>query len=300
MSYESKLDIAIQLIKDHNSILSSLKDKTPSLLDPDAFIYGVKVGGGTLEASLKHFTHEDICGILKGCYKELNIHDNTNPIALARSICEKFRSNQEEVIKPLSDKKIKVMTIDELCRNYDYNDASSTVFNRLRDLSQSRSFLVFDSSDKVIVEHSVKLLKEIMDGFPPRETFVLGGEVWKVYKVGDKPPKIFDENPIFVGRALRPDDSCDQTNRSWEGITIEVRQLVRLISQESETTNLKFAHDIMDMVMEMDAPKRLLVRYPHVAAKFKELKKLGKLPGLKISSVSTVGKFPAGKPVKII
>lgn len=300
MSYESKLDDAVRLIEEHNSVLKSLN---AVLINHEKFIFGVKVSGGTSEASLKHFTHEDISRLLDNSFTEVRT-GCPSPIALARSICEKFRNVDKDMAKveceSLSAKKIRGMSLEELCRRYDASDPSSLIFHKLKDLSNGKAFLVFDDNDNVLVEPSVKLLKELLDNFPPRDIYVLNDEALKVYKIGEKPPKTFNENPIFMGRPLRPDWTCDQTNRSWENIPLEIRQLIRLIARDTEAVNLKFAHDLMDMAIEVDAPKRLMLRYPHIAAKFKELKKTGTLPTLKIASNNGNSKFPTGKMVKIV
>jgi hypothetical protein len=112
--------------------------------------------------------------------------------------------------------------------------------------------------------------------------------------VGELPENYADENPLYRGRPLRPDGTCDQTNRSWEGVPLEVRQFIAFAAEYHDGIDvtgkggLDRAHQAMDMALALDALEKLRKRYPEIAIDFDEDKKLGKLPTLQI---------PLGQPI---
>jgi hypothetical protein len=175
------------------------------------------------------------------------------------------------------------MTPRELVEAFDPEDYSNPVGQRLAAVSKGEKFIVYSDARLVDVETTFKLLNEIKSGYPGRDDVDVNGAIKKVYRLGELPENYADENPLYRDRPLRPDGTCDQTGRSWEGIDLSVRQFVRVAMDEGELkVTHELAHDTLDIVMEKDALKKLRQRYRKAAIKFDELAKTGDLPTLKI------------------
>ena len=65
---------------------------------------------------------------------------------------------------------------------------------------------------------------------------------------GDKKKEMVDENPIYAGRPLRPDGTCDQLNRSWEGVPLAIRQIIHIAINDTRELMVSHtaAHDLLD------------------------------------------------------
>lgn len=280
MSIQSKFDAALALLQEHNAAVGG--QDQPGYVDPDKFLSCIKISGGTNEERLRSLSWEDI---LK-CLPEFN---GVKPTALAKDIAKVFRGDQgtpssDDQKRPVSSKKAEKMTPRELVMAFDPEDADNPVGKRLKEISKGEPFVVFDNGRIVDVDTTFKLLQEIKTGYNGRELIEVGGETKKVYRVGELPDNFADENPFYIDRPLRPDGSCDQTNRSWEGVPLEVRQFVRVAIDLGELeVKAEKVHDILDMVLSGNGFDKLRKRYPKAAVKFNELKKTGDLPKLKVA-----------------
>lgn len=290
MSYESKIDSALTLVREHNEACGG--EGKPGYVNPDAFISCLKASGGTNEARLGDLSHEDILACIPG---EVQNGVTIKPRVLAKQIAQIFRSNKPEAEekRPVSTKKVEKMTVRELVENFDPEDYSSAVGKRLAEIAKNEPFIVYDNGRVVNIEATLKLLLEIKSGYKGREDVDVGGTTKRVYRLGELPENYADENPLYRDRPLRPDGTCDQTGRSWEGVPLAIRQLVRVAMDEGElSVNIETAHNILDMVMEADALSKLRKRYRKASVQFDELEKTGDLPKLKIELGSSGG----GKP----
>jgi hypothetical protein len=112
------------------------------------------------------------------------------------------------------------------------------------------------------------------------------GVMKPLYRVGEKPDNLVDENPLYPGRALRPDGTCDQLNRSWAGVSLKIRQLAYLAVKETKEhlVGTISAHDTLDhaLALSTQAWEWLSSRYPKAAMLYAEKEKQGTLPTLKI------------------
>lgn len=200
--------------------------------------------------------------------------------------------------------KIDKLTKKELLEQINQSNPESKIFKHLVNLSRNEPFLVYDDGGKVNIEHSLKLLEEIIVGFTGREFYELNGKLVKVYKLGENDDKLVDENPLFVGKPLRPDGTCDQTNRNYNSISKETRQFLRLLINNKEVDLVvSTIHDILDVAIQHDGLEQLRKRYPQTALKFDELQKLGQLPSLTMKLISAAAKvtniFNQGKKVVV-
>ena len=292
MSYESRIESVRVLIEEHNKSLNQTSTTLPlpqlsqSLIDFNQFISCVKTMGGTSEEGLSSFSHEDILDCLPFMDANLNglVHQ-VKPKILAKQIATIFRSKHEvkEEGRPISAKKVDKMTLRELIENFDSEDYSGPIGKRLSDVAKKEPFIVFSSNRNIDVETTLKLLLEIKQGYPGRVDVDVNGITKKAYKLGELPENYAEENPIYRDRPLRPDGTCDQTGRSWEGVPLETRQLIRVAMDTGELQiSHEMAHFILDMVMNSNAKENLSKRYRKAAVLFNELQSLGKLPLLKI------------------
>ena len=206
------------------------------------------------------------------------------PRVLAKEIAKIFRGKDAPVDerRPVGDKKAGRMTVPELVAALDPEEPTSAVGKRLGEISKGQPFIVYDSGRVLDVANTLKILLEIKQIGTGRETLVVNGNVKKVYKLGELPDNYADENPLYEGRPLRPDGTCDQTNRSWEGVPLETRQMIRLAMKTGELKidSIDKAHAVLDFVLQNNIAA-IKVRYQKAAIEFQN--KPDDRPKLKIT-----------------
>jgi hypothetical protein len=227
---------------------------------------------------------------------------NIQPTALAKAIASVFRGNEDtSKPRPVSTTRASMMTIEELVKSFDPEEYSNTIGKRLKEMSRGEPFIVYQTGRIVDQDTTLKLLQEVKASYPGRERITVSNEVKKVYRVGELPDAYADENPLYLGRALRPDGTCDQTGRSWDGVPLEVRQLVAVAVKLGDLdVSYENSHDLIDLVLRPDALSVLKQRYQRAAAEFTELQKTGNLPKLVVpmrTRISSHGPLSGGKKV---
>lgn len=274
MSYNDRIDAAIAAINEHNVAVG---EGNPGFLDPEKFISCVKATGGTNEERLSALSHED----LLACMPDGPI----KPRVLAKEVADLFRNKKSyEKKTTISSRTAEKLTFQQLIESFDPEDCENSVGKRLAASCRNEPFIVYSKGRIVNVETTYKLFKEVRDGYPGRDAIKVGDEVKKVYRLGELPDNYVDENPLYVGRPLRPDGTCDQTGRSWEGVDLEVRQFIRVAIDSGELKiNHEMSHNIMDIALQPNALNTLSLRYFSSSVKFNELKRENKLPILKMS-----------------
>lgn len=288
-SFEETLKAFQTIVEKYAEQMKALDPSNP--VDPDLIVKRLRALGVSSDEHLRRLKHEDI----EACFPTVL---GQKPSLLVREIADMFRgkgrpTNGTPVIPVgVSEKAASKMTAEELVSSYNPLEAENPVGKRLQSLSRGEAFLVFDQNGLLDVDCSLQLLAELVQGHQGRTNFLHPrGEVVEVHKVGYRPPVFVDENPIYQGRTLRGQD-CDQLNRSWEGISLQVRQLVRLIVELREVDVVgpggrDSAHNLMNLALEANAFKTLQQRYPTAALKFKNLEVLGKLPTMRAVLVSS-------------
>lgn len=286
---QDKYDSVRTLLVSHNEALGfdfEKPDEKPiGFVDPDGFTTCIKAAGGTSEDRLKKFSYEDILE----CLPE---HNGVRPKALAKEIAQIFRGKDEDSVpqsgnhspRPVSAKKADRMSPKELVEHFDPEEPTNPVGKRLTEISRREPFIVYETGRIVDVDTTTKLLLELKSGFPEgRKTVTVGDQIKPVYAIGYLPEHYVDENPIYAGRPLRPDGTCDQLNRSWDGVELEVRQFIRVgIDLSQLSVSRDKAHDYLDWSLKIDSMTYLRNRYPEVSIEFDRLKKEGNLPALQI------------------
>lgn len=281
MSLQEKFEAARVVLEQHNTILGG--PEASGYVNADNFEKCIKLAGGTSEDRLKAMSYEDILQCLPAV--PAGGHP-IKPVGLAKDIAKIFRGKEEtsHEARPVSAKKADKMNLRELVEAYDPEESENSVGKRLKDISRGEKFIVFAAGRTVDVETTYKLLQEVKQGYEGRENIEVGSEIKEVHAVGVLPDNFVDENPLYRGRPLRPDGTCDQTNRSWNGVSMKVRQFIRVAMDHGDLKNISFerVHDIMDMAMEGNVYEKLAKRYPGAAIEFNKLEGMGKLPTLKL------------------
>jgi hypothetical protein len=304
-SVQTLYDRALVVIKDHNENLADeVTSETPGYINPDSFIQCLRASGGTSDDRLKKLKHEDILQ----CLPETN---GVKPTIIAKEIAGVFRGYAEREQKhddvlprQISKSKANKMTLRELLECYDPKDSNNSVAKRLKEISRSEPFIVFNKSGSVNIDASVKLLQEIRDGYNGREHYNVDGSIFKVYKVGEYENNNVEENPIYRGRPLRPDGTCDILNRKWEGIPKEIRQFIAFALKHPDGPNVGSDVDKGHMLFDLakagaeqaNAKLALYERYPSVAIDFDRAMTLNELPSLMIPLEEARKNISSGNP----
>lgn len=295
--FQEKLDAAVSAINQHNAALG---DGEKPHVNPGDFVSCIKSSGGTSEDRLRRFSYEDILDCLPN-------HNGIKPKVLAREIADIFRGkveNVQESVAYISLKKAEKMTLQQLVETLDPEDHTNAVGERLRKISKGEPFVVFESGRKVDVTATIKLLEEIKAGYSGRQVYEVQGIHKKVFRLGELPDSYVDENPIYIGRPLRGDGTCDQLNRSWTGVSLVIRQFIRLLA-DGKSIDLsgkggrEKAHEILDIAIRPDAMEFLRRRFAAESVLFDELAAHGKLPLLKVPLTKSQEVVPFGRGTKV-
>ena len=276
MSYDQKIASARKVIDEHNS-----NADTP--INFDDFLKKLKDAGGSSEEALKAASWDDLqdCGI---------------PKIMARRLTFLFRQDgdgTETKSTYISEKKVVGLSNKELVERYNPKDVKNPVGKRLKDLSDGKKFVVFHDGGMVNVKETVKLLEDIINGLPEVSTAFVCCRPFPVFSIGERPDFYVEENPIYIGRPLRSNETCNQTGRSWSGVATEIRQFLWMAVNSGELTisTVSEAHDILDKVLSKDCSlDSLRARYPRTSVNFDANGKVGNLPTLKIRVGESAGK----------
>lgn len=270
MSTTERLQRAIALIDQYNTEV-----EPDDRIDKDQFQKKLKKIGGTTEELLAELKWEDlqVCGL---------------PTLLARKVASIFRSplTDQADARYVPEKAANRMPPLYLIQSYDPSDPTTPVAKRLREISLGKKFIVFNTDSTVNVEHSLRLLNEIRKGYEARESVDIDGRIGvPVFAVGESTGEFVDENPLYAGRPLRPDGTCDQMNRSWEGVPAVIRQLLHFAvygAHELQAFDIQRAHDLLDLALQPDAEKKIRTRFRKASAMWDEKNEAGQLPTLKV------------------
>jgi len=294
MAYQDRIDAALALIGQHNAANGLLNDKFPGYVDEEKFVRILKAAGAVTEEDLRNYiSREKVCKFLVQCTYVVIPEESVEPIVLAAKVTEALKGNKEaETVQTpeknegnyVSSKKAHRMSHRELVENFDPEEPDSPVATRLKSLSKGEPFVVYSDGRIIDVETTLKILTEIKAGHKGRTVIDVKGTPKKVYHLGEMPEAYAEENPLYPGRPLRPDGTCDQLNRSWAGVPLEVRQFLRVMLNEKHNIHrVEDAHYFLDIAIGSEPMKILRSRYAEISVKYDELKLMDKLPRLLIS-----------------
>ena len=264
MVYETKIQKAQEVVDNFNT-------SSGNKVNWNQFLKALSEAGGISDETLAECSWEDL--------KSMGL-----PALIAKQVAKIFRQSDDEKPKFISPARASSMTTKDLVLNYNPSEADNPVGQRLKALSGGKRFIVFND-DGTIYGDSVGLLQELKDGYPERETVVVDSKPRQVYAVGERIDNLADINPLYPNRCLRPDGTCDQTNRSWAGVSEEIRYLVFLgvtSTREIQVTH-ETSHNILDIVVSENALGKITQRYPKTYVLYNRLKLENNLPTLKMS-----------------
>lgn len=270
--YDEKINSAIQIINKYNESTLHIQAKkqylesTPTQIpSPDKFKNDLVLMGGTTEEALSLLSWEDL---RDGCKL---------PLLLAKQIANIFRS-------PESPTKIKVKDIseEELFKHYAPEKHNNSIGMQLKKLSGGRKCVVFNDDNSVDVKMSARLLRELED-YGERDTVLVNSVRVEVYKIGEIPNKIFVENPLFIGKPLRSDNSCTETDFIWSPKLDVIRTILYLAIRETKELSIRThvdAVNIIDLVDHQNGENRVRMRYKTASVLYDKLKKTNRLPSM--------------------
>lgn len=276
MSFQDKLESVRSLVEAHNKVVG---EGNPGFVEVEKFFSFLKAFGANTEDHLKGLSHEEILECLE-------VLGDIKPKILAKDIAKVFRGKEEvpTPVQVVTAVKADRMTPRQLVEAFDPEDHANPVGVRLANLSKNQPFIVFQTGRIVDIDSTFTLLSELKIGYQGRNDYTVSGIIKKVYRLGELPNNYVDENPFFANRPLRPDGTCDQTGRSWEGVPLEVRQLIRIAIGLGElTATIDKAHDVHNIALGANAMTELRTRYRKSSVEFDRLSGLGQLPNLKIA-----------------
>lgn len=300
MIVDTKFERVRSVLVEHNS---EIGENNPGYVNIDEFFSCIKVLGGTSEERLRRFSHEEIAD----CLPTVQINSgadskNVKQMILAKEIAGIFRKKDEAASdskesRPVTSKKAERMTLEELVNAYDPTEADSPIAERLTKISRGESFLVYSQGREVDVQTTLGLLKEVKQGYAGRDKITVNGALKKVYSIGYLPENYADENPLYPGRPLRPDGTCDQTNRSWEGVDLKLRQLARIAVDRGDIkVSRESSHDVLDLLVGIEPLEAFSRRYSDAVLAYDELSEQDKLPRLRIILARYSGSKGDGGP----
>lgn len=284
--FDEKIAAAKAIIDEYNS-------STEAKIDFEDFLKKLKQAGGTTDAALCECKWEDFDSF------GISIANTATPgipLLVARQIVNVFRSRPQKP-KFVTEKKTLGMSLNDLLECFDPKDAESPTGKRLKELSKSQRFLVFNEDNSLNKEASLNCLNEILEGHEPREIYVdSNGIPLETRPIGFRPNDFAAENPLLAGQTLRgADESCGKTFRSWKEIPHKIRVLLRLAldTRELVIDQVGRIHDTLDLftlpgkdkAIKADETGMYLVitkRFPKAILRYRELEQTNCLPPLKI------------------
>lgn len=281
MSYSAKITAAETLLSAHYKTINEPK-KAAELIE------AIQKDGGTNEATLETITAFDL--------EELGV-----PKLLARRVAKAFGSVEstsvEKQIVIVDDNPVNLaarLKPEDLVGEYDPNDPTNPFGQRLQQISGGRAFLVFSPEGVLMALASAKLLRELLDGYNPRQTYQSDGVLHQVYAIGQRPDRFADEHPIFDKVMLRPDGKSD-AHVEWGNFPLPIRQLIRVGVATGEVSGKE--RDVFEEVNGKTF-NELTLRWPSAGVQFKKLEGAGSLPSLKVPLTTTTSPKPTSPSPK--
>lgn len=266
-------DAALAVISEHNEAVGG-NANNGLWIDPDKFSAAIKAQGFYGD-HLAKVRYENVASCLPKECVPAGVSTKDAPIVVR--ITEALRgkaidSGEPQVGKTVSAKKADLMTPAQLVEHFQPEDYDNPVGRVLARKSKGEPIVVYKTGRVVDRKATLKQLEEVIQGYPGLTEVEVDGEIRPVYRVGELPDNFADENPLYIGRPLRPDGICDQTGRSWAGIDHSTRQLVRVAVKLGELdVDINTAHQILDMLLKPNGTKDFRNRYRKSAVAFDKM-----------------------------
>jgi len=155
------------------------------------------------------------------------------------------------------------------------------------------------TTDIAIIE-TINYINDLEQGYPAQATIMVDGELVRLYGIGEIPNNEVDEDPLFIGYALKRDRSV-VNYLNWSNVSREVRQFVRILVEEGDInpnskTEKKHIVELIGKTLE-----DLKEIFPESYLVYREKKETDDLPKLHVAiGGSSHGKKqdPFGIPVR--
>ena len=164
-------------------------------------------------------------------------------------------------------------------------DASSEVIDELKKRAAGKAVVAFDdiSKGRIDIDVTFDMLRESRRRKLPK-MFNQDGKVYQLYVVGDFPSVIYEESPLVPGSMLF-NGFCDKCEMSFDGVSKEARQFLRVIVNEGRCPSLSDRMSILGLISAAKSGVEELSKlFPSVSIKFDELQRKENLPSLKADS----------------
>jgi hypothetical protein len=238
MSYQDKLAQIRTLVDSYNTAI----EEDDGRIDFDAFLKKLKKKGVIDEATLAYAKFE--------LFEDCGLPRIQSEMAATISRASSAPNGTDK--QYISAKKAERMNVRELVEAYDPKDTlGSAVTTRLKAITEGRKVVGFNTDQSVNVAATVALINEKIDGMKPRETYEVDGKPQPLFAIGERRGDFLDENPIFAGEALRPDGTCQHTDRSWQGVLLPLRQLIYIafhVTHEAPQVDEENMHWVLDYI----------------------------------------------------
>lgn len=208
--------------------------------------------------------------------KPVDVQKNDEKNGILSAVVDVIKS-----AKPIGQYK----TIDLL---HEYNaDSSSDIWNEISSRAKGLPCIVFNKDGSVNTKVSLDILQAIRKGQTFGSIYCDGKETFRVYPVGSFPEETVLCCPI-TGKILNNGFSQD-LGISWQGVEEDALVFIRIIRDENRTEPIgKFAAKQLLKLAKEGGLAALTQEYQTEALVFEELKKLNKLPSLRVNLNSLV------------
>lgn len=181
---------------------------------------------------------------------------------------------------------IKTARLQDLVADYDINEPDDPVSAELKRRFGDAKVIVLDphaETPTVAIADTLDLMTDYKEGRGLSDKVMIDGLLVEPFAVGEKPHLILEEDPLFVGEALRQNGRSTRGNRiDWSPIKGESRQFVR-VAVDIGAIEPESRRDSKDIYLAaLDGIKSLEGEFPEVGLEFRKRKQTGDLPKLKV------------------
>ena len=165
-----------------------------------------------------------------------------------------------------------------------YKPEATEVFPELRKRTNDRPCIIFTETGAVDQKNSLKLLRTAHRQETPT-TFMVEGNLVRVYRVDEFPMEYFEECPLH-SEIILAEGHCEKCENSWDGITSEDRVIVR-VARDMDMIDLSpvKVYELIDRIKKEGA--KFLLKVGKTGIQYRELKELGRLPVLRRKASKT-------------
>lgn len=228
-----------------------------------------------------------------------------SPIAMVRKASTVLRGKSEAKQDQLSPRmaELKSMfgvkptleSVDsaDLFRTYLTDNPNDPVTTELKRRYGDRAVMAYlPGTKQIAVEETIAYITDLAQGLPEQTSIYVGGDLARLWPIGQAPTEMNEEDPLFQGRPLvRGRSTVNSIN--WTGVSMETRQLLRIAVARGEFN----IHDRLSMIelvkkAREEGFKTIKEMFPESALEFSERKADSTLPGMKVRLNGQKGNNP--------